>query len=127
MNTATVIKMSIQRMVCTGCGAEANASCNCGKPYVPKAVRVRDAIEADPTKPNKQIARETGADPKQVRRERTKQRGGHVPPAEDEMPTEEEAEESYQETLYDQVCLFLERMTDETRQRFFAHIKRVYK
>jgi hypothetical protein len=29
----TVIKMSNQRMVCTGCGAEANASCNCGVSY----------------------------------------------------------------------------------------------
>ena len=35
------------------------------------------------------------------------------------MPTEEEAEESYQETLYDQACLLLEKMTDETRARFY--------
>jgi hypothetical protein len=40
VSASTVIKMSIQRMICTGCGAEANASCNCGQPYVPKAVRV---------------------------------------------------------------------------------------
>jgi hypothetical protein len=66
-------------MVCEGCGAEANASCNCGKPYMPKAARVREAIDADPDKPNKQIARETGADPKQVRRERARI-GGTCPP-----------------------------------------------
>jgi hypothetical protein len=39
----------------------------------------------------------------------------------DDVPTEEEAEASYQETLYDQACVFLEEMTEETRQRFFAH------
>jgi hypothetical protein len=48
-----------------------------------KAELVREAIEADPSKPNKQIARETGADPKQVRREREKLGKGvspHIPP-----------------------------------------------
>jgi hypothetical protein len=42
------------------------------------------------------------------------------------MPTEEEAEESYQDTLYDQACVLLERMTDETRQLFFAHLRGKY-
>ena len=42
------------------------------------------------------------------------------------MPTEEEAEEEHQETLYDQACQFLELMTGETRQRFFAHISERY-
>jgi ParB-like chromosome segregation protein Spo0J len=42
------------------------------------------------------------------------------------MPTEEEAEESYQETLYDQACLILESMADATRQKFFAHLKGKY-
>jgi hypothetical protein len=42
------------------------------------------------------------------------------------MPTAEEAEESYQETLYDQACLLLESMARETRQRFFVHIKENY-
>jgi ParB-like chromosome segregation protein Spo0J len=45
----------------------------------------------------------------------------------DDLPTAEEAEESWQETLYDQACLLLEQMADETRQRFFAHIKEKYK
>lgn len=44
----------------------------------------------------------------------------------DGMPTFEEAEESHQQTLLDQACLFLERMTGETRQRFFAHIQEKY-
>jgi hypothetical protein len=67
-----VIKLSIQRMVCTGCGAEANASCNCGKAYVPKAVRAAEAIAANPKKSNRQIADEIGADEKEVRRQRAK-------------------------------------------------------
>jgi hypothetical protein len=44
----------------------------------------------------------------------------------EEIPSEEEAEESHQQALYDQACLFLERMTGETRQRFFAHLRRKY-
>jgi transposase-like protein len=36
----------------------------------------------------------------------------------DDMPTEQEANESWQESLYDQACLLLERMADETRRRF---------
>jgi hypothetical protein len=66
------IKLSIQRMVCTSCGAEANASCNCGKAYVPKAVRAAETIAANPEKSNRQIADETGADEKEVRRQRAK-------------------------------------------------------
>jgi hypothetical protein len=45
---ATVIPMSIQRMVCTGCGAEANASCNCGVSYVPKPERFAKTAVAQP-------------------------------------------------------------------------------
>jgi ParB-like chromosome segregation protein Spo0J len=40
----------------------------------------------------------------------------------DSMPTEAEADESWQNDLYDQACLLQERMTDATRQRFFAHL-----
>ena len=50
MRDATVTKLSIQRIVCTGCGAEANASCNCGKAYVPKAVRAAEAVAENPQK-----------------------------------------------------------------------------
>lgn len=47
-------------------------------------------------------------------------------PIEDEMPTEEEAEREHQKTLYDQACLFLKSMTDQTRRKFFAFIKEHY-
>jgi hypothetical protein len=38
------------------------------------------------------------------------------------MPTEEEADESWQNDLYDQACLLLERMADATRQRFLGYL-----
>jgi hypothetical protein len=57
---ATVMPISVQRMVCTGCGAEANASCNCGMDYKPKSVRAREAVEANPEKSDRAIAKEVG-------------------------------------------------------------------
>lgn len=44
----------------------------------------------------------------------------------DEMPTEEEAEEEYQQTIYEQACSMVADMTNETRRKFFAHIRRKY-
>ena len=46
--------------------------------------------------------------------------------AAEEMPTEAEAHESWQNDLYDQACLFVERMDDETRRRFFAKLATKY-
>jgi hypothetical protein len=43
-------------------------------------------------------------------------------PVGEELPTEEEPDESWQNDLYDQACLLLERMADATRQRFFAYL-----
>jgi hypothetical protein len=52
---------------------------------------------------------------------------GKPAPEPDDMPTAEEANESYQDTLYDHACLIVdERMSGETRQRFFAFLKRKY-
>jgi ParB-like nuclease domain len=50
-------------------------------------------------------------------------RAGHarLDPIED-LPTEAEADESWQNDLYDQACLLLERMADATRQRFFGYL-----
>jgi hypothetical protein len=44
----------------------------------------------------------------------------------DGMPTEAEADAEHQETLYDQACLILARMTGETRRKFFAHLSERY-
>lgn len=68
--TATVIKMSIQRMICTGCGAEANASCNCGKPYEPASVRAAAAVAANPEKSDRAIAADIGVSAMTVNRAR---------------------------------------------------------
>ena len=65
--------LSIQRMICTGCGAEANASCNCGVSYIPKAVRAREAAAANPEKSNRALADELGVDEKTVRKARADQ------------------------------------------------------
>ena len=56
--------------MCTACGAEANASCNCGTSYAPKAVLAREAVEANPEKSNRAIADEIGVDEKTVRKAR---------------------------------------------------------
>ena len=69
-NPALQIVQSIQRMACTGCGAEANVSCNCGKPYVPKSERAAEAIKANPEKSDRAIAAELGVSPMTVNRAR---------------------------------------------------------
>jgi hypothetical protein len=66
----TVIKFSVQRMVCTGCGAEANACCDCGVSYMPKSVRAREAIKANPNKSDRAIAAELGVGRATVQRAR---------------------------------------------------------
>jgi hypothetical protein len=55
------IKVSVQQLVCTGCGAETNAPCNCKKPYVPKAVeRVAEYDKAKPGQSTRQAAADLG-------------------------------------------------------------------
>jgi hypothetical protein len=76
--SAPAIKISIQRMVCTGCGAEANASCNCGKPYVPKSVRAAEAIAANPEKSDRAIAADLGVSPTTVGKARELSSGGQL-------------------------------------------------
>jgi hypothetical protein len=71
MKPSVVIPLSIQRMFCSGCGAEANASCNCGVSYMPASKRAAEAIAANPEKSNRAIAEELGVDEKTVRKERT--------------------------------------------------------
>jgi hypothetical protein len=63
-------QISIVRLQCSACGAEANASCNCGKPYVPAKQRAADAVAAHPEKSNRAIAAEVGVDEKTVRQAR---------------------------------------------------------
>ena len=54
------IKLAVQRMACTACGAEANASCTCGVAYTPKSVRAAEAVKANPEKSDRAIAADLG-------------------------------------------------------------------
>lgn len=67
----TVIRMSVQRMVCTGCGSEANATCDCGVSYVAKGVRAAQAIKANPKRSDGAIAADLGVDRSTVSRARS--------------------------------------------------------
>lgn len=80
MRPQTVIQMSVQRLACTACGAEAHASCNCGKPYVPAKQRAVEAIAANPHKSNVAIAKEIGVDEATVRRARPTSESAEVEP-----------------------------------------------
>jgi hypothetical protein len=62
MRAPTEQVISISRLICIGCGAETNATCNCGMEYRPKSERAREAVEANPEKSNRAIAKEIGAD-----------------------------------------------------------------
>lgn len=53
-------QVEVSQLVCVSCGAETNASCNCGKPYVPKIVRAIEAVKTNPEKSNRAIAQEIG-------------------------------------------------------------------
>src|SRR3972149_1037285 len=82
MRHQSVIEISVQRLSCTACGAEANASCDCGKPYVPARQRAKEAIEANPQKSNRAIAADEGialGTVNNARNELTEQ-GGSVEP-----------------------------------------------
>ena len=61
--------LSVVRLACSACGAEANASCNCGKPYSPRE-RAAEVVAAHPEKSNRAIADEIGASEATVRRAR---------------------------------------------------------
>src|SRR5262249_13311116 len=85
-----------------------------------KVGKMRAKLESTGALP--QLEKTTGADGK-ARKQPTKRK---PEPKEDAIPTEEEADESWQNDLYGQACLLLERMAGSTRERFFAHIKRKY-
>jgi hypothetical protein len=52
--------MGDRTLVCTGCGAEAEAACDCHVGYEPKSVRAAKYAEQNPTASVRQIAKETG-------------------------------------------------------------------
>jgi hypothetical protein len=74
----TVIQFAVQRLSCSECGAEANASCNCGKPYIPAKVRAAEAIKANPQKSDRAIAADIGVSHTTVQEAR-KSTGNNLP------------------------------------------------
>lgn len=64
------IRRAIVRLECSACGAEANASCDCAKPYVPASTLAAKAIAANPEKSNRALADEIGVSEPTVRRAR---------------------------------------------------------
>ncbi len=80
MRNLSVIAMAVQQMTCTGCGAEANASCNCGKPYVPKKQRAADAIAANPQKSDRAIAADIGVSAETVHKARRESPANELAP-----------------------------------------------
>jgi hypothetical protein len=137
------------KLICSSCGVSVAAACSCGTAYTPAGVRAARAVAANPGKSDRAHAAELGVGSNTVRRARKatapsgavekrvgqdgkvrkmpkRRRPMFLTSNKDVMPTEEEAEKSYQETLYDQACLFLESMTDKTRQKYFAFIRRTY-
>src|SRR5262249_41286918 len=77
---------------------------------------------ADGRKTVEQVRERAAEGMRQIRAKASPSRDGANAGKHEGVPTVEAADESYQETLYDRACLFLESMTDETRQRFFAHL-----
>ena len=71
---------SIIRLSCTQCGAEANASCDCNKPYVPAARRVTEYDKANPGQSERTVAAELGISKTAVHEARAS--GGHPRPPE---------------------------------------------
>jgi hypothetical protein len=138
----TVIPFAIQRMICTGCGAEANASCNCNVAYIPAAKRVAEYDKVNPGRSTRQAAADLGIDQSRVVRARQQGdapaspvtgRDGKTYPAKrppqspEEMPTQEEADAEHQQTLLHHARLIVdEEMSGETRQKFFAYLRGKY-
>ena len=132
-------------MECSSCGAAGIAACDCGAPYMPAAERAAKAIAANPDKSVREIADEIGVGKSTISRIRqatvpdgtvttrtgkdgvTRVLPKRKPKPEEVIPTEEEAEESYQQTLYEFCCEHLSEMTDQTRHRLFTHIRRKYR
>jgi hypothetical protein len=70
MGAVYEIRRAIVRLECSACGAEANASCDCAKPYVPASAKAAAAIAAHPEMSDRAIAAEIGVHKNTVARAR---------------------------------------------------------
>lgn len=64
-------KLQVARLECSRCGAEVDAACTCGAPYVPAGARAAVAVAANPGKSDRAIADEIGVGKDTVRRARS--------------------------------------------------------
>lgn len=74
------IRPALTALHCSGCGAVADASCDCGLPYVPAIERAAKAVAANPEKSNRALAEEIGVGVETVRRARLTDPDGSVEP-----------------------------------------------
>jgi hypothetical protein len=63
---AKMNRYEARRMQCSSCGAEAEASCDCGVPYLPAGDRAAKAVAANPEMSNRAIAAQIGVSDKTV-------------------------------------------------------------
>jgi len=141
-----IVQQVNRAMECSSCGAAGFAACDCGAPYMPASARAAAAIAADPNKSDRAIAADLGVGSNTVRRARATAPSGAVDTRvgldgkvrqmprrstktkpEEIMPTEEEAYAEQEKHLYDHACELVELMARETRQKFFASLRRRYR
>jgi hypothetical protein len=72
--------VSVVRLQCSACGAEANASCNCGVHYVPVQQRVAEYDAASPGRSTRQAAADLGVSHESVRTARSGSGVNHLTP-----------------------------------------------
>ena len=70
LDTRPAFYRSVIRLACSACGAEANASCSCGKPYVPAAQRVAEYDRTNPGQSTRKAAADLGVSKSEVSRSR---------------------------------------------------------
>lgn len=142
-----IVQQVNRAMECSSCGAAGIAACDCGAPYMPASARASAAIAADRDKSDRAIAADLGIDHKTVGKAR-RSTGDYSPvdtrvgldgkvrkmprrstktKPEEVMPTEQEAYAEQEKHLYDHACELVELMARETRQKFFASLRRRYR
>ena len=142
-----IVQQVNRSMECSECGAAGIAACDCGAPYMPAGERAAKAIAANPRKSDRAIAAELGINQSTVSRARPPTdapasvdtrvgldgkvrqmpRRSTKTKSEEVMPTEQEAYAEQEKHLYDHACELVELMARETRQKFFACLRRRYR
>jgi hypothetical protein len=135
------IHRSVVRLACSACGAEANASCNCGKPYVPARQRAVDAVAAHPEKSNRAIADDIGVSHETVRQARASTdnqlaveaprtgKDGKTRKLPSYRPPQAEAQQddpSQDEDIIDQIINLFEQLSRSGRVRCAVQLREIW-